>query len=153
MVTQIERFLKTKQLKKEQDVNKLSKAHFLKAQDNMKYCHESARLLSAFPSWIIVSAYYAAYHGALALLVKKGYSSKSHQATILALKELYPLSQKTILDLHTLSNIAINDLETLKEKREIANYSISISYDKIVADEMREKAQNFLFIVEDLLKH
>lgn len=146
----IERFLRTEQLRKEIQVVRLTKAHFEKAKENMDFCFQVAEKIPMHPSWVIVSAYYGAYHGALALLAAKGFSSKSHSATIAAIKELYVLSDESISALEHLSQVAVSDLETLKEKRETANYSINVHYDKIVAQEMRLKAEKFLLEVQSL---
>src|SRR3989339_563593 len=42
-----------------------------------------------FSDWAIAGCYYTIYHCALALLAKKGYSSKKHNSTLCALIKFY----------------------------------------------------------------
>lgn len=151
--SKIQQYLKTEQLRKEQYSAKLTKAHYEKAIENLDFCEQVQEKIQQHPSWVIISAYYAAYHAALALLANKGYSSKSHTATIAAIKELYILSKESIKTLEQLSKTAIDTLEDLKEKRELASYNISKQYNKIIANETRLKAQQFILEVKDILHY
>ena len=72
----------------EESAKNLIKAHLEKAKHNLR----TSDLLIAnkdYNDWVVISLYYALYHSCLALLAKKGYSSKNHTATLLFLIKNY----------------------------------------------------------------
>ena len=59
----------------------LSYAHIAKSDSNMEFVNfliENKKFLD----WCIVGLYYSIYHASLALLSRKGFSSKDHNATL-----------------------------------------------------------------------
>src|SRR3989338_8246937 len=83
------RYLKSKKIKKESEIQELVQGHIDKADHNLKFV-KSTMELKDFNDWAIVSAYYSIYHASLALCALKGYSTKDHLATLLILiKEFY----------------------------------------------------------------
>ena len=59
-------------------------AHMQKSKHNMLF-YEKNTGDHQFNDWLIVVMYYALYHAALALITKKGYSSKNHTASLVFL--------------------------------------------------------------------
>src|SRR3989338_8002117 len=84
-----QKYLESKKVKKETEVQELVQGHLDKANHNLKFV-KSTLDLKEFNDWAIVSAYYSIYHASLALCALKGYSTKGHLATLLILiKEFY----------------------------------------------------------------
>lgn len=87
--TLIQRFMKEGILMKQREDIYEIKGHISKAEHNLRFVVENVKL--DFIDWAITGCYYASYHAALSLLMKRGYSSKNHLATLCI---LIPLSQK-----------------------------------------------------------
>ncbi len=100
--------------------------------------------------WVIIISYYAMYHSALALLYKLGYKTSTHLATICVLckKCLGKILEKQ--DIEKFSKILELDEEEIKaigkvkERREKASYSGSISFEKHLAEITIEDARKFI---------
>ena len=58
---------------------------------------------NGYSDWAIVGCYYAAYHMALALILKKGFSSKNHDATLCILIKEYYNKELSSLDIELLN--------------------------------------------------
>lgn len=127
--------------------------HLKKAKRNLQFSKSILEDLKDFYEWSIVSYYYSVYQAALALCATKGYKTKSHIATIsILIKFFYPqhISQE---DLKTI--IAEEDLREfveLKEYREDATYSISLEYEKGLAESLGEKAIEFVNKAEKIIR-
>ena len=66
--------------------NAKSKEHIEKARHNLLAADYNVK--GGFNDWVVSQAYYAAYHGLLAILYKFGYESKNHECTISAVEHL-----------------------------------------------------------------
>ena len=163
----IERFIKTKQLVKDSTAKNLAAPYLKKARSNLVTMevlskHENHKALLGIPNdhsddeWVIVAAYYAMYMAALSLVAKIGYKSKSHTATAVALEEFFvkkKLLGKAHLD--TFENIRLKkeEVETLrdvKDRREIAQYSVTKKTTKELAEKTKIDAREFVDKIEEL---
>ncbi len=108
--------------------------------------------------WIAIIGYYSMYMASLALLAKVGYVSKNHTATIVGLEEFFVKKrylEKKYIDLLKESKLqkeTIDNLIMAREKREIAQYSITKETTKIIAKEILENAYKFIDVIENLIK-
>lgn len=107
--------------------------------------------------WIVITGYYAMYLSALSVLAENGYKSKNHAATIKALEEM--LVKKEILEdkyLEVLKDLKIEkdeieNLDRAKNRREIAQYSVTKETTKRIAKRTMDDAHNFVDRMEKLL--
>lgn len=147
-------YLSKGMLREESDLS-LSSLHLKRARLDIEFSGYVIEEKVDHIHWGIVSSYYGAYHSAMALLSSKGYSSKSHIATICALIHLFyesGLSEDDILKLHKLNENSITNFDELKEKREMANYSVANDFEIIVAKRVHENAMDFINKVEEILE-
>ena len=93
--------------------------------------------------WATVQAYYAMFHSARALLYSQGYREKSHRALLTAIREIFLRSGE-------LGNDLIEDLSNAMDLREEADYGMTFS--ETGAEEVVEKARNFMQRVKEILK-
>lgn len=111
-----------------------------------------------FYDWIINIYYYAIYHSASALISREGYSSKSHSASLCFLIYYkYHLQNKISQEDVELIASSLNkeDIETLgdsKELRERASYNVHELFEKKLAEQIREKAVDFVNKIKFLLE-
>ncbi len=104
--------------------------------------------------WIVVVAYYAMYVAALSLLAKIGFRSKSHTATAAALEEFFV--KKNLLDKSRLEDFKsirmrkeeIELLRDVRDRREIAQYSVTKKTTKELAETTKSDAHKFVDSVE-----
>src|SRR3989344_2113392 len=123
--------------------------HLDKAKRNLRFSRSVLDDLKEFHEWSIVGYYYAVYQSALALCALKGYKTKSHIATIsILIKFFYPqhISEE---DLKTvvktiMAEEDIREFVELKHYREDATYSISVNYERKLAERLGEKAIEFV---------
>ena len=107
--------------------------------------------------WVVVCAYYAMYMAALAALAKIGYKSKNHTATVLALetffvkKQLLEESYLKMIEKAQLEKEYIDNLNLARDRREIAQYSVTKETTKRIAKEIKEDAYKFVERMEKLL--
>jgi len=131
--------------------------HLHKAKRNLLLSRRILDELQDFYEWSIVAYYYAVYQAALALCAVRGYKTKSHMATIcILMKSFYP-HHLTKEDVKTVAETVMvkDDIEgfvELKKYREDATYSISIEYEKKLAENLGRKAINFVNKVEKILE-
>ncbi len=131
--------------------------HLNKAKRNLQFSRGVLDDLNDFYEWSIVGYYYAVYQAGLALCALKGYKTKSHIATIsLLIKFFYPqhLSEE---DLKTVAKTImaeedIREFVELKNYREDATYSISVEYERGLAENLGEKAIEFVNKVEKIIR-
>ena len=126
-------------LKKPSD---LSKAHIAKSDNNMEFVNFLLQN-NKFPDWCVVGLYYSVYHASLALLSKKGYSSKDHNATLCFLIKNFSEFSKEDIELIDNLQIKRDEIEFysgLKEERGNANYSTSLLFDKDKILDFKEKS-------------
>jgi len=127
--------------------------HIEKAEHNVSFV---AEVLEDYSDWAVVGCYYASYHIALALALKKGFSSKNHDATLCILIKYYnkSLSEE---DLELLNKIYLSNQDILfyahsKEEREKASYSTQINFDNQSVSELRKKTLTFVNKCKEILK-
>ncbi len=106
--------------------------------------------------WIVVVAYYSMYMAALSILAKIGYKSKSHAATAIALEEFF-VKKKLLNKIHlkNFKNIRmkkeeIEILKDVKDRREIAQYSVTKRTTKELADNTKDDAHKFVDSTEEI---
>lgn len=133
------------------------KGHLSKAKRNLNFSRRVIDDLKDFYEWSIVSYYYSVYQAALALCSLKGYKTKSHIATIsILIKFFYPkhISKE---DLKTVAKTMmaeddIKEFVELKNYREDATYSISVEYERELAENLGENAIDFVNKVERIIE-
>ena len=130
-----------------------AKGHLRKAKRNLLFSRRIIDEFQDFYEWTLVSYYYAVYHAALALAAKQGYKTKSHQATISILIKYYFPTQLNMKDLQILEREDIQEFVELKNRREDASYSISIAYEKQLAEDLAEKAIDFVNKAEMIVEN
>lgn len=96
------------------------------------------------PKWATIQAYYAMFHAARALIYHKGYREKSHRCLLIALKELY-------VDRGYLASDVVLSFQEAMDLREHADYGFV--YNRMSADAIIRKAEQFIEITQKLLKH
>ncbi len=110
-----------------------------------------------FYDWCISAYYYAIYHGALSLISAKGFSSKSHSATLCAIIWFYYHEQKHLEkgDLEIVgAAMGKGDIKLIadtKSIRERASYDASASFELVLVEKARQNSAYFLNKVKDIL--
>ncbi|MBD3204462.1 HEPN domain-containing protein [Candidatus Woesearchaeota archaeon] len=138
---------------KKQEVDEFEiKGHVEKAEHNLRFVSGNIKL--NFYDWALTGCYYACYHAALGLILKKGYSSKNHNATLLVLIKEYYKNGLDKEDIETLSEF-LNYQDLLfyvesKNKRENATYSTKTKFKENDVIQMKMKASLFVSKVKDM---
>ena len=150
-----QRYLKSKKIKKETEIQELIQGHIDKADHNLKFV-KSTLELKEFNDWAIVSAYYSIYHASLALCALKGYSTKDHLATLLILIKDFYKKELNKEEIEMVSKITIEKEEVLyyieaKIQRSKASYSTKIIFDEKEAENLQKKAINFVNKVKEII--
>lgn len=154
-----ERYLKKKIIKKEKEREDLSKSHIKKTDYNLDFINHLLEE-KRFYDWIIVGCYYTIYQASLSLLAIKGYSSKSHLATLCSLIHFFysPLNEaklgKEDIELIVESSLEKQEVSYFveaKDKRETASYGISDEFNKNEAEDLRLKAIRFANKVKEIM--
>jgi uncharacterized protein (UPF0332 family) len=107
--------------------------------------------------WVVVCAYYAMYMVASAALAKISYKSKNHTATVLALdtffvkKQLLEESYLKMIEKAQLEKQYIDNLNLARDRREIAQYSVTKETTRRIAEEIKEDAYKFVERMERLV--
>ncbi|MCK4589024.1 MAG: HEPN domain-containing protein [Nanoarchaeota archaeon] len=130
--------------------------HLSKAKRNLHFSRRILDDLKDFYEWSIVSYYYSVYQAALALCALKGYKTKSHIATISILIKFFYPKHITELDLQTVAKTVmveedIREFVELKSYREDATYSISVEYERKLAENLGKKAIEFVNKAEKII--
>ena len=123
--------------------------HLNKAKRNLRFSRSVLDDLKDFYEWSIVGYYYAVYQAGLALCALNGYTTKSHIATISILIKFYYPQHLSEEDLKTVAKTImdeedIREFVELKNYREDATYSISVEHEKDLAENLGEKAIEFV---------
>jgi len=139
-------YLKKKILVKQNLSESEIKGHIEKAEHNLNFVKD---VLDNYSDWAVVGCYYSLYHISLALILKKGYSSKNHDATLSILIKEYFQKEFTSEDIELLNNAYLNNEDILfyaksKEEREKASYSTQILFDKKTISHLRERTLLFI---------
>lgn len=118
----------------------LSNGHIKKADHNLIVMTDLSKL--GHEDWVVITAYYAMYQSALALLTKIGLQSKDHATTVSVLEYFFgkQISKELIekfnelkgrkdrIEAITIEEKYINYLWRVKRAREVVQYGISITY-------------------------
>lgn len=165
----IERFLLERQLMKDHTIKNLSNAYLEKAKSNIVTMEllgnaEKHKDTLALPDnyngddWIVIAAYYAMYMAALSLLAKLGYKSKTHTATAAAVEEFF-VKKKLLEKIHiqnfeqlNMKREEIMSLKEVRDRREIAQYSVTKRTTKEIAERTKEDAHKFVDRVEEIFE-
>lgn len=107
--------------------------------------------------WVVSCGYYAMYIAASAALAKIGYRSKNHTATIIALETFFV--KKYILEPEYLKMIEkaqlerehVEQLKLARDRREIAQYSVTKQTTRKIADEIKTNAYMFIQRMERII--
>lgn len=108
--------------------------------------------------WVAVCGYYAMYMASLGALAKVGYRSKNHVATVLALekffvkKEMLEAKYIRMLEHARLEKEQIEQLKLAKERREIAQYSVTKETTRHIAKQIKSDAYQFVERIEELIE-
>jgi len=132
----------------------LVKAHIEKSDHNLEFSY-FLFTQDKFLDWTVVGLYYAVYHASLALLAKKGFSSKDHTATLCFLVKHYSEFSEDDIKLYydlLITQEEIQFYTTLKRERQKASYSTVKAYDEKTVKELREKAIGFINKVKTILE-
>ncbi len=148
-------YLKNKILSKQKQLIHEIKGHIEKAEHNLNFIQDNLKM--GYYDWCITGCYYAIYHISLALILKKGYFSKNHDATLcILIKEYYQegLSEE---DIELMNNIYINNQDILfytqsKNEREKASYSTQIIFNEEKVKRIRQKTILFFRKSLEILK-
>ncbi len=165
----IEIFLRKGKLIKDYTIKNLSKAYLEKAKSNIVTMEllgnaEKHKEVLALPAnyngddWVVVAAYYAMYMAALSLLAKLGYKSKTHTATAAALEEFF-VKKKLLEKIHIQNFERVNmkreeimALKEVRDRREIAQYSVTKRTTREIAGRTKEDAHKFVDRVEEIFE-
>ena len=151
---EIEFHVSKKNLIKEDSAKNLIEAHIEKAKHNLR----TADLLISnkdYNDWVVISLYYALYHSCLALLARKGYSSKNHTATLLFIIKNYSNISKEEIEMIDSALLTKSDAEfytSLKQNRHDASYSTGALFNKDFIMLLRKKTISFITKVELILR-
>lgn len=165
----IGKLIKDRRLIKDITVRNLAKSYLEKSRSNLITMEilsktEKHKTLLAIPKdhttdeWIVVVAYYAMYMAALSLLAKLGFRSKSHTATSIALEEFFVknrLLEKGQLDNLKRIRMRKEEIETLRDvrnRREIAQYSVTKLTTKEIAENTKSDAREFVDRIEEIFE-
>lgn len=130
--------------------------HLLKAEHNIRFLQDISNM--DYSDWVIVGCYYACYHTALAMIQKKGFNSKNHDATLCLLIKYYYKDKLSDADLMALNNMFLDNQEILfyvqtKDEREKASYSTRINFDKKIVNELKIKTLLFVNKCKEVLNN
>jgi uncharacterized protein (UPF0332 family) len=107
--------------------------------------------------WVVVCAYYAMYMAASAVLAKINYKSKNHTATVMALetffvkKQLLEEKYLKMIEKAQLEKEYVDNLNLARNRREIAQYSVTKETTRRIAEEIKEDAYKFVERMEKLV--
>jgi uncharacterized protein (UPF0332 family) len=158
---------------KDKSIISLSKKYLEKARNNLITMqalfelsgNEKAKELLKIPKdyesdeWAVISAYYAMYMASLALIAKIGFRSKNHSATLLILEEYFVKKNNlTKYDLSLIKNAylkreEIEKVSDARNKREIAQYSITKETTKKISEQIKNDAFSFVNKAQEIIEN
>ena len=171
MDEKIERFVEQGFLIKTPFMSKLSPRFLEKARNNLVTMsilsdvgeNKEAKTLLKIPEdydsseWVVVCGYYAMYMAASSALAKINYRSKNHTATMVALetffvnKKLLEEKYLKMLEKAQLEREHVEQLKLARDRREIAQYSVTKQTTKLIAKQVKEDAYSFVKRIEKLI--
>ena len=129
------------------------KGHIKKAEHNIKFVDATSK--TSFLDWVLVGCYYTLYHAALSLILKKGFASKNHDATLcLLIKEYYKQISEDEFELMNFAFLCKEDLffyAESKNKREEASYSTKTLFEKQDTSKIIINTRLFLSKAKEIL--
>ncbi len=128
------------------------KGHIEKAEHNINFV---ADIIKEYSDWAVVGCYYACYHSALALILRKGFFSKNHDATLCLLIKYY-YKELDSKDIDLFNRIYFDNQDILfyvdsKKEREKASYSSQFIFDNKKIRELRNKILIFVNKCREIL--
>lgn len=143
----IEEYTKSQIIRKEEINNAEMEGHIAKAEHNLSFIQDNIKL--GYYDWCITGCYYATYHAALALLLKKGFATKNHDATLCLLMKEYYKQGMTKEEIELLNRFFLDYQDLLfyveaKNKREEASYASKYKFNKNTVEDLRLKAILFV---------
>lgn len=151
----IERYTNEGNIKTYVAVKEEIDGHIQKALHNLEFINDTKEKYS---DWIITGCYYAIYQSAIALIQKKGYTSDSHEATLLLLiKEYHKEEKLDTEDIKLLNQLQIDTYDVLtyaeaRKNRKDASYSTKIIFDKKMVSESKLKSRTFVNKAKEILQ-
>ncbi|MFH0961543.1 MAG: HEPN domain-containing protein [archaeon] len=129
--------------------------HIEKALWNLEFVSDNLRL--GYYDWCLTGCYYACYHAALALLLAKGISTKSHEATIIFLAKAYYRTGLEEKEISLVNSLFLGYSELLfyvgaRNQREKASYASRTLFSKALAEEYRKKSIGFVVKARRILR-
>jgi uncharacterized protein (UPF0332 family) len=131
--------------------NLKSKEHIGKAKHNLLATDYNIK--GGFNDWAVSQAYYAMYHGLLAILYKSGYESKNHECTISAVEHLIE-TNKIELDIDDIAFIRTTEqmkLQDAKSLREEFQYGTKTDVNKKILNNLVKRAKEIVEKIEVIL--
>ena len=144
--------------------NDLSDSHLKKADHNLVVMTDLNKL--RHEDWVVISAYYAMYQSATALLIKIGLESKDHATTVAILEYFFDeqitkellgkfnqlKEKKDKIEAVTIDEKYIHYLWKIKRARETVQYGVSISYKEkdTVMNNAREFVSKMKLVMSEL---
>ncbi len=131
--------------------NLKSKEHIEKAKHNLLAMDYNIN--GGFNDWAVSQAYYAMYHGLLAILYKFGYESKNHECTISAVEHLIE-TNKIELNIKDVAFIRITEqmrLQDAKSLREEFQYGTKTDVNKEILNNLVKRAKEIVEKIEVIL--
>lgn len=142
----------------------LSDGHIKKADHNLIVMTDLSKL--GYEDWVVISAYYALYQSATALLAKVGLESKDHATTAAVLEYFFSeqiskdligkfnklKEKKDKIEAITIDEKYIDYLWKIKRARETVQYGISVNYKEadVVMKNAREFVSKIKLVVSEL---
>ncbi len=142
----------------------LSEGHIRKADHNLIVMTDLSRL--GHEDWVVISAYYAMYQSAMALITKMGMESKDHATTVAVLEYFFGgrISKEAIgkfnelkerkdrIEAMRIGERYIDYMWKIKRARETVQYGISVSYKEtgIVMRNAREFVSKMKLVLDEL---
>jgi len=131
--------------------NLKSKEHIEKTKHNLLATDYNIK--GGFNDWAVSQAYYAMYHGLLAILYKFGYESKNHECTISAVEHLIEtkkieLEIKDIAFIRTTEQMKLQDAKSLREEFQ---YGTKTDVNKEILNNLVKKAKEIVEKIEVIL--
>ncbi|MDI6737073.1 MAG: HEPN domain-containing protein [Nanoarchaeota archaeon] len=123
------------------------KGHMEKAEHNLRFV--SVALKMGYTDWAVTGCYYAIYQAALALILNKGFFSKSHDATLCILIRHYYKGSLGKQDIELFNKAYLDNQNIIsyvesKTEREKASYSTLLHFNKEQVNALRVKAMLFV---------
>ena len=128
-------------------------SHFEKSEHNLDFSYFLIKE-NKYLDWSVVGLYYAVYHSSLSLLLKIGFKSKNHQATLCFL--IFHFSEFGKEEIQLYEDLLLKEEEiffysSIKNNREKASYTTNINFTREDLEILRERTLLFINKVENLL--